>query len=210
MTIVRDNQKTLLSIYQIQVGYVSARNEHNTFDIGPARREIREMFKIDGTYEFLRVHANPKTQKNIRCPKDSDSVDPFSDVIKLYQTILSELVDKARLTCRSYPLVEVQGVHSLDWGRKRYFYPNIWVFSKGKEVSAFRSLVDGLQQEEAYVLACAKEAPHNYHRKEIDYLHKRGILPLTIDDRIWTVSGRDLKDAIDFLCTFHYERTHTR
>ncbi len=210
MAIVRDNEKTLLTVDPIQVGYVSARNEHNTFDGGPVRREIREMFKIDGTYDFLRVHANPVTKKIIRCPKDPDCVDPFSDVIKLYQTILSELVDKERLTCRSYPLVEVHGVHGLDWGRKRCFYPTIWVFSKGEEVSAFRSLVDGLQQEDAYALACAKEAPHNYHRKEIDYLHKRGILPLTIDDRIWTVSGRDLKNAVDFLCTFHYERTHTK
>lgn len=210
MAVVRDNRKTLLSVDPVQVGYVSARNEHNVFDLGPTREAIQKLFQIDGTYEFLRVHANPKTQRYIPYPKDPDCLDPFSDVIRLYQTILSDLVIDQKLTCQSYPLVEMHGVHGLDWGRKRCFYPWIWVFSKEKEIPVFRNLVERLQEEETYSLACIKESPHNYHRKEIDALHQRGISPLTIDDRIWTISGRDLKDAVDFLCTFRYDRTHTK
>ncbi|HLD72319.1 MAG TPA: hypothetical protein VJA23_01930 [Candidatus Nanoarchaeia archaeon] len=210
MKVVRDNQTSLLTIDPIRVGPNTANNSWDFFNLGSAREALHNKFQVDATYQFLRTHANPQAQKIIPYPKDSDCPDPFSDVIHLYQIILSELVEDRRLTDQSYPLVEVSGVHGLDWGRKRCFYPTIWAFSKEDEIPLFRNLVDGLQNEEVYALACAKEAPHNYHRREIDLLHQKDISPLTIDDRAWTVSGRNLKDAIDFLCNFRYLRTHTK
>lgn len=210
MKVVRDNQKSLLTIDPIRVGPNTANNTWDFFNLGSAREALHKGFRIDATYQFLRTHANPQAQKIIPYPEDPDCPDHFSDVIHLYQIILSELVEEQGLTSRSYSLVEVSGVQGLDWGRKRCFYPIIWTFTKEDEVPLFRSLVDGLQNEEVYTLACAKEAPHNYHRKEIDHLHQKEISPLTIDDRVWTVSGRNLKDALDFLCSFHYLRTHTK
>ncbi len=209
MKVVRDNQKSLLAVDPVLVGFLSARNEHNAFELGPAREALQKGFQVEATYQFLRVQANSQAQRAIPYPKDK-GVDPFPEVIKLYQRILSEQIKEERLSCRSYPLVEVIGVHGLDRGRKRCFYPTIWTFSKEDEIQLFRSLVDGLQQESAYALACKYEAPHDYHRREIDLLHRKSISPLTIDERVWTVYGEELKNALDFLCSFRYVRTHTK
>ena len=125
-------------------------------------------------------------------------------LMDLYTETLSYLSKQEKLTYVSYGLVQNKGVHNQDRFLDQPSWPVIHVIRGDiNNQKKFSELVEKIHSETAYEFIKKKEGPQNYRMKEVDYLREEGINPLILDERIWEVDGKILKNAIDFLCNFY-------
>jgi len=177
----------------------------------------------NAVYTFLRTVANPEAVEEI--PRNQDHLakirepdkrirDYFehifrfgNDILGLYLDTLAKLAERhIGVSYAQYPLVQRVGIYSNEHPDVTQF-PVVHVIkdpSKGLQVSRFRNLVERLNDDEAYQIISAREAPHNYHMGEVNLLRSKGITPLSIHGEPWEVDGETLANAIEFLVQINY------
>lgn len=187
------------------------------FLTGRVRNVFEDFFDISSTYNLLRSTANPEAVDLVRehskeltiarHGKDAEISVAFGhDVRGEYLKVIDALAMNSKIHQKRYDLVNNNVGFQFNYTMVVY-WPEIHVV-KGDEsaVAKFKSLFTQLHSEEAFQMLREAEAPQNYNLGVIKLLKKHKVLPLKLESRIWTVPGKELKNAIDFLCTFELNR----
>lgn len=172
-------------------------------------RILEKDFDISTDYFFIRTVANNAaiesiTKRNLESKKDMRVVRSYDKILmEVYLNTLEFLTHT-----KHYPLIANEGYHS--WPHyEQHIWPVIHVIKK-EDYSNFLRVTNSLNKDEAYTHIKSTQAPQNYQMQEIDFLRKKEIEPLKLEDRIWKVDAKTLRNAIDFLCQFGYVSDYSR
>ncbi|MEK6809957.1 MAG: hypothetical protein AABY40_04740 [Nanoarchaeota archaeon] len=181
---------------------------------GFSKDSLRENFEKMGLngkkiYTFLMTVVNPEVRQYVdsRASKDPDVCDGFTaDVSDHYVATLAHLTaDRlGKNNYLTYPLIENDGVHSLDRHLDQPGWPVIHVIKGGENVEPFREIVSKLKGDEAYNFIQQREAPQDYSMKAVNLVRESKLDPLQFMDWETALDGATLKTALTVLCPFTY------
>jgi hypothetical protein len=195
--------------------------QHYDFSRGDIRHLFDDFFDISATYTFLRSIANPEAVQLVRkhsdkltrevYGKDSEVSVEFDHGMKeKYHGVIEKLSKRNKIHQVRYPLVNNHETYHFNYTMVMY-WPQIHVVKgDGSSIAKFKSFFGQLNSDEAFQILKESEGPQNYRLCAMELLKKEGVLPLTLEDRVWSLPGKELKNAIDFLCTFELKREPER
>ncbi len=201
-------RERLASIYKSGETYTFLRISTNLEAVNEMDKyvAVKKDGQDDSHYKVREKRTTDKPDRYPACPNLCIPVSFNKAVMDDYLFALETLV-KSNVGEKSYttfPLVhkgrETGGVHQ-PW--EELLWSIIYVMRRKENSELFGKIVNDLHNKETYGIICKKEAPQNYHMREIDLLRKLDINPFTFWDHEWKVNSETLKHAVDFLVPFH-------
>lgn len=171
------------------------------FNKGDVRNNLEEIFVDNANYSLLRVFANPLVVSRREDSKGKILI--FDYQLKdEYISVLNKLGEKfiGKSSFISFDSVE----ESNEGGWPRPESVNFPVNYIIKEVysGVFKSLVDSLNDDEAYNILKEMEHPQNYNINRINILRVRKVNPLVLGKDEFIIDSKNLKNAVNFLIPF--------
>ena len=223
-TDARQEQETVITeprdrLMQIKFPSGGQDNYHFGGGAGEVRELLRKLFRLNAEYIFFRTRANPQALRLIEEYEDELAValktdrTEFrprfgADLMDVYLRAVTEVASARGLPVISYPLVRVHA-HNLERHTEQPSWPVIHVVRdappKRANAIGFARLINfDLNGSEIFDAIQRIEAPQNYRLPYVELIRRERVLPLVQDIRLVVMSGRTLRDAIDFLDQFHF------
>ena len=183
-------------------------------------------FDINSQYTFIKTVANPdavsaiyqaraKQRQNDKNPNNTEKNDKKprlrhgynNELVQIYNSTLVHFGEKqfGVNTCLYYsPIVQEPG---LEYPIMEI--PKIHVIRGNQNIEEYKSLVNKLNSNECFNYLKKRQAPWNYQLGEITLLKQEKINPLILDNAEWTVDGKNLKNALDFLVETRLHKDNT-
>lgn len=227
---VIDDPKQLLDIKIDRSYFINCGNDNRSFDRGISREEINKIYNINSNYLLIRTIANPKAEKilknsKIKAIERFDSKKEFKamhikdanpleiEKLTFAPKLMEVYIEALSFLARSrfgksyythYNLISTHGICSQRELPESIYWPEIHIIKDTKKTDSknFRTLVDKLNDDKAYLHIKSKQNPWNYNMGEIKFLRNKKVLPLIVEPREYYINGKELKDAIDFLVLF--------
>ncbi len=195
-------------------------NQNYLFSDSYIREELNKFFNINETFNFLRTVGNPELDKLLRESEKylrSKGYHQFkgsryhADIRDMFLKYIHN-VTKNHIY---YPLIENKDVHNSERHVEEFLWPVVHVIKgDNNAVNKFKNNLKNLLSEDAYNFIKKKEAPQNYDmpmydlifdKKVYNLIFDKKLSPFILESKIWTVDGKVLKDAVDFLVPHEYK-----
>jgi len=188
-------------------------NNSFSFSKGNIHQQLDKIFFRNSTYVFSRTVVNPEAVKLINdntemlSKKSSCDLDILfrPNILDIYLNAIDQLCENHNIKHVRFPLIERRGFAGTSSAHPdQIYWPVIHVVRGVSGHREFEKLVTQLNRDEAYELIKEREAPWNYHRIEVDFIHDENVDPLMLENRVWKVKSEMLRDAVDFLVQSTY------
>ena len=148
-------------------------------------------------YFFLQTKASSKALEVIA--QKSTHIRLFgTSLMELYINSLKEILKEKKIKHMSYDLVNRE-CHSQDVDSDYPKWPIIHLLEGENSPIKFEESLKELNNDKSYLRISKKEAPQNYRMGSINLLRAKNISPLEITGDKWSVSGKELINAANFL-----------
>lgn len=184
------------------------------FDDGRIRTAFRKngFFRIDAEYRFFRTLANPAAVNRLSNRVGERRSRFNKGTLDLYLRVFHEMLVADGVSHIFYDMVCRGKTMHEYWGA--HLWPTIHCVRLPMERS-IESYVEELHRPRGIELFLSHDAPQFYERGCLETLNPSPLdqladcenyLPINIEPRTWTVSGRLLKEAVDFLSQLRYSQ----
>lgn len=177
----------------------------------PAIRKQLLALSPECQYEFLTSVAHPQAVAELAAEDEKpeyrkEDKDFYfnNQLMEAYLGGVAALAKKHGLTHVTYPLVEYH--HTGGWPHHEAPRWPVMHVVPVQDVAAFLELARGLNNDQEFAVLKKKQAPHNYHLLQMEFLRNNMTPPLLVTHGI-TLAGETLKQAVNLLCAFSYKAT---